>query len=260
MKALTLWTRGFPAMLGMMCAGCQPPDAQIQARLADAEARAKKAEAAVTELKRKAVEAPPPSAGGDSAELQELKKKLAALEEDNQRLQEGAAKAAAAAGNPLANIDAKAVESAFVSGFLDKKKEWKEALSGYQVKGYEQPEVTVEDVKPFRTSIGIKLEQGGRSFTAQVPVTADFQGNWTFPSSAEVVEFARQAAAGKAAAPDTPASVAAPAVAAQTTPPPAPPAAKSPPPPPPQSTGPEPVPFGGKSLIKLPPIKFPGDP
>jgi uncharacterized coiled-coil protein SlyX len=258
MKALTLWTRGFPAMLGLMCAGCQPPDGQMQARLADAEARAKQAEAAVTELKRKLAEAP--SAGsGEPADLQDLKKKLAALEEDNQRLQDVAAKAASASGNPLANIDAKAVESAFVSGFLGMKKEWKEALSDYQVKGYEQPEVTVEDVKPFRTSIGIKLEQGGRSFTAQVPVTADFQGNWSFPSAEEVVGYARQAAANPAAsAAPLPAASTAPAVARNpaTPPPPATPATN----PPPRDTGPEPVPFGGKNLIKLPPIKFPGDP
>ena len=44
MNTLPLLTRGLPALLGFMCFGCQPQDVQMQARLADAEARAKLAE------------------------------------------------------------------------------------------------------------------------------------------------------------------------------------------------------------------------
>ncbi|MDB6069259.1 MAG: hypothetical protein JWL81_430 [Verrucomicrobiales bacterium] len=266
MKALPLLKRGLPALLGLLCASCQQQDGQVQARLADAEARAKQAEAAVTELKKKVAEAPPASvapSGSDPAEAADLRKKIAALEEENHQLQELAAKAKAVQANPLAGIDAKAIENSFVNGFLEKKKEWKDALSDYQVKGYEQPEVTVEDVKPFRTSIGIKLEQGGRAFTAQVPVTADFQGNWSFPSADEVVGFAKQAAAGNAApaATSAPSPGPAPAPDVAKNSPSAPPApTPAPPKPEPKPDVPESVPFGGKNLIKLPPIKFPGDP
>lgn len=271
MKALPLLKRGLPALLGLLCASCQQQDGQVQARLADAEARAKQAEAAVTELKKKVAEAPPAAvapSGSDPAEAADLRKKIAALEEENHQLKELAAKANAAQANPLAGIDAKAIESSFVNGFLEKKKEWKDALSDYQVKGYEQPEVTVEDVKPFRTSIGIKLEQGGRAFTAQVPVTADFQGNWAFPTGDEVIGFAKQAAAGYAApavGSSAPAPTPAPAPdiaknSSSAPPAPAPSPTPAPPKPEPKPDVPESVPFGGKNLIKLPPIKFPGDP
>lgn len=263
MKALPLLTRGAPLLLGLLTFGCNQPDPQMQARLADAEARAKQAEAAVTELRRKAAEAPAASADGNSsAELAELKKKYAALEEANQQLQAQANKAPEAGANPLAGLDPKVVETSFINGFLAKKQEWKSALNDYQVKGYEQPEVTIEDVKPFRTTIGIRLEQAGRAFTAQVPVTADFQGNWTFPDGNEVVGYARQAAAGgSAASPGAPAAPgSAPAVARNPGTGTAPAVSPAAPRPAPRDDAPEPVPFGGKNLIKLPPIKFPGDP
>ena len=258
MKTFPLLRCTLPALLILTGAGCQQQDGQMQARLADAEARAKLAEAAVEKLKQTTDDLQKKASGsaGDGASSEAL----AALKQENEALREKIAKASSA---PAAGfgIDLEAIEKAFTEGVRERRKEWKEALGDYKVLSYETPEVSAEDVKPFRTNLAIKLEQAGRVFTAHVPVAADFQGNWSFPSAAEVLGFAKRAQAGADTQSSTPVSPS-PNLAENTSPsvPPPPPAASPKPAPAPAPEVPESSPFGAKSLQKLPPITFPGDP
>ena len=246
-----------PALFILMGAGCQQQDSQLQARLADAEARAKLAEAAADKWKQSAAELQKKvqeNGGGNGGSSEAL----AELKQENEGLREKLAKVSSA-GPAGFGMDLEAIEKAFTEGVRERRKEWKVALSDYKVLSYETPEVSPEDVKPFRTNLAIKLEQAGRTFTAYVPVSADFQGNWSFPSPAEVLGHAKEAQQGRAqaatpAAPPNPAGnpPSQPVVSAGGTPP-----QPQKPVVPPDST---PEMFNGKVVQKLPSIKFPGDP
>lgn len=266
MKTFPLMRGVLPALMILTGAGCQQQDGQMQARLADAEARAKLAETAMVKLKQTVEDLEKEKAAGGSGGASDSasSEALAALKQENETLREKIATAgkAGSAGSFLPDIEA--IEKAFTEGVRERRKEWKEALADYKVLSYETPEVSAEDVKPFKTNLAIKLEQAGRVFTALVPVAADFQGNWSFPSPAEVLSYAKQAQAGGGIPANNGAPVPGGNTYSSNTPASPPPAAAQPAPPAPapqpQPDAPEPIPFGAKSMQKLPPIKFPGDP
>ena len=245
----------------------------MQARLADAEAKARMAEVELERWKQKVEETPKKEAGSDGGGASSAE--VTALKQENEELRGKLAKISNAAAP---GIDVEAIEKAFTDGVRERRKEWKEALADYKVLSYETPEVTAEDVKPFRTNLSIKLEQAGRTFVAQVPVAADFQGNWSFPSPAEVLGYAKKAQLNESAPSGSTGTTTTPGGTNPTLtgssqsgkifpvesgggkPPPPPTATTSAPRPRPAPDVQDPVPFGGKTLQTLKPIKFPGDP